>query len=1118
LIIDLGKDFEGEKYILSLSLETQATVKNSITIAIFSIFLFQGSVFSQGSGKTLSFNGQNEAINLGNEMSSECRSIEMWFKPNELIGSSNGSPITLVARDYNNGNGASINEFAICFYPASWGQGGKLAFFRRVGGVQNAIFSDSSQWQPGHWYHVAATIDPAIGMRMYINGVLQESTDSSTEPIGISDDLVSIGRWGSQNIRDFSGEIDEVRFWEVLRTTQEIRQYMCQKITGNESGLKSYYTFDSDDNDLLIDNGPNDFDAPLLNMDNTNRIFSGAPIGDGSVFTYNETGLDGETIAISNVGETLAVDEISSDATGIHLYYVNESPNSNTNLENPSNENYFGVFLTDISGDYSANYQLPAENCSCTSLFSRNDNSVLSWVDLGASDDDCSFELENESTAGFDYRAEYIPNQVFAGTLDVDYDAMICIGATATYGFNSPIPPQEIENIMWEFGNGLSSNEPSPEVVYDSVGTYSFSVELVTASGCVLQFSDSTDVLSSPENPDLFSEITLCEGSSESIDLSAYLSEWDSITGPGGQPVEEFTFTQSGTYAFTFNSFCSTYSHEIEVTEITTTYLLEVSPSGSICLDTPVVVSINNWSQIENNSDLSLELGDGTSQPVSQETIEVDYSDPGSYTITLSGTVQGCAVNQSQTVTVESPLVLELQDEITLCPGEDFSLDFSDYGFAVFNDSGDQIEAFETTSSGEYTFYASNSCGGVTQTVNVTVVPTLGLMDVSPSGSICLNTPVVVSIVNWAQIENSSDLTLDLGDGTTQPVDQETIEIDYSDPGSYTLSLEGTVQGCEVTQTEEITVVEPISFDLQDEITICPDESFSLDFSDYGFAVLNADGNEIENFEITSAGVYTFSASNSCGEATHTIEVNLEQFMPAPFNIYSVICPGRDTVQLGFENPGHQYQWDNGETEAVIAVSEPGQYIAVVTNPNGLCSNAFEFNVASQQPIDGEIFPSENLRLCAEIDHTLIPTFYGYPYTFQGDTTGYNFPLQESGHYSVAYTDGCYTYRDSIDIFIAPCLCPLFVPNVFTPNEDGLNDIFKAAVDCPIEDFTMQVFNRWGREVFRSNDINRGWNGGSLDEYFYSSHGVYYHIIRYGQDLDGLLLRDEISGHVTLLR
>lgn len=85
-----------------------------------------------------------------------------------------------------------------------------------------------------------------------------------------------------------------------------------------------------------------------------------------------------------------------------------------------------------------------------------------------------------------------------------------------------------------------------------------------------------------------------------------------------------------------------------------------------------------------------------------------------------------------------------------------------------------------------------------------------------------------------------------------------------------------------------------------------------------------------------------------------------------------------------------------------------------------------------------------------------------------------------AGNYIITLTAsneyGC-TDSDSISITINESGL-VYIPNSFTPNGDGINDIFKPVCTYiqPV-DFRMHIFNRWGNEVFRTSDINAGWDG-----------------------------------------
>ncbi len=74
----------------------------------------------------------------------------------------------------------------------------------------------------------------------------------------------------------------------------------------------------------------------------------------------------------------------------------------------------------------------------------------------------------------------------------------------------------------------------------------------------------------------------------------------------------------------------------------------------------------------------------------------------------------------------------------------------------------------------------------------------------------------------------------------------------------------------------------------------------------------------------------------------------------------------------------------------------------------------------------------------------------------------------------------------------ANCMCELYVPNVFSPNNDGANDFFLPATNCVLEDYTFSVYDRWGQLIFQTTNPTEGWDGriksepASQDTYIYA--------------------------------
>jgi gliding motility-associated-like protein len=98
-------------------------------------------------------------------------------------------------------------------------------------------------------------------------------------------------------------------------------------------------------------------------------------------------------------------------------------------------------------------------------------------------------------------------------------------------------------------------------------------------------------------------------------------------------------------------------------------------------------------------------------------------------------------------------------------------------------------------------------------------------------------------------------------------------------------------------------------------------------------------------------------------------------------------------------------------------------------------------------------------------------------YLWQDGSTGQNYTATNIGTYLVTVTDshGCIG-SDSVQL--KNCDSTLFVPSAFSPNGDGVNDVFRVVSSADnITRFSLQIYDRWVELVFESTDINEGWNG-----------------------------------------
>ena len=217
--------------------------------------------------------------------------------------------------------------------------------------------------------------------------------------------------------------------------------------------------------------------------------------------------------------------------------------------------------------------------------------------------------------------------------------------------------------------------------------------------------------------------------------------------------------------------------------------------------------------------------------------------------------------------------------------------------------------------------------------------------------------------------------------------------------------------------------------------------------------------------------------------------------------------------------PNASYQWYKdsvairGATGSSYQLPDTAgqRYYNVLISTPGKCVTTEPFLVSGAlNKID---MPTDTI-LCDNNEIVLAPAIDGITYSING-TTADNVTIASQGSYSITATDNFGCVRSfNVNVVQQKCTdCDLFIPSAFTPNSDGLNDIFKAKSHCSFSDFDLQIFNRWGEKVFESRNSNTGWDGTYLGSKMLS--GVYVYVITYATASH---VSKTAKGTVTLIR
>lgn len=199
--------------------------------------------------------------------------------------------------------------------------------------------------------------------------------------------------------------------------------------------------------------------------------------------------------------------------------------------------------------------------------------------------------------------------------------------------------------------------------------------------------------------------------------------------------------------------------------------------------------------------------------------------------------------------------------------------------------------------------------------------------------------------------------------------------------------------------------------------------------------------------------------------------------------------------------------WQDGSAGQTFAVTTPGSYMVAVSNDECTAKDTIVVSAASLPAIN---FSSDTI-LCEGEQKKIAPQVLGNNFLWSTGSTDPEIIVSQPGVYTLQVSNACGTVSDAITIVKDECA--FFMPDAFTPNGDGLNDQFGLKWHGFVKTFELRIFDRWGQQVFFTNDPARKWDGQSRGKV--SPQGVYVWMIRY-TDVNGR--RDVRKGTVVVIR
>jgi gliding motility-associated-like protein len=445
-----------------------------------------------------------------------------------------------------------------------------------------------------------------------------------------------------------------------------------------------------------------------------------------------------------------------------------------------------------------------------------------------------------------------------------------------------------------------------------------------------------------------------------------------------------------------------------------------------------------------------------------------------------------------------------------------------------------------------YSFTAGTGCSQANATT-IEVYPT-PTSTFTLDNSICVDGTSTLQSTGTISSGSIATWNWNLGDGNTPSYSNSNpFNISYTAHNNYNISLVTTSdRGCVSTTTTQTIGVHPlpiVGFDLPEGICMpqgnalftntssVPDNSalsYVWDFGD-----LSAPSSAINASHVYAAsGSYnvTLTATSAFGCSNQDVQI-LDDFYDKPIAVFRVspseICQGSDIAITNISSDPNgsnlTYAWNFGDnTSSTVAdptktYAQAGDFTIslIVTNAVGCASDPFEqyVKVHLQPVIDAG--PSYVVPQGSTIQFA--PTVNSGNLTFSWDPS---FELSNATDLQptlIAMEDRTYTLTatgdfgcTASDFLTVKILKPVKVPNVFSPNGDNIHDKWVISNLADYPNAEVEVFNRYGQQVFRSTGYGTPWdgrfNGKDLPV------GTYYYVIRLNSGFAPM------SGSLTILR
>ena len=603
----------------------------------------------------------------------------------------------------------------------------------------------------------------------------------------------------------------------------------------------------------------------------------------------------------------------------------------------------------------------------------------------------------------------------------------------------------------------------------------------------------------------------------------------------GSNPASAATITVSPLVTTTYTVLSGTgacTAQAVATVSVGATPTINITPSSTtICLGASTSLSVSG------GGPFTWTASSG-SNPSSAANVTVTPNTTTTYTV-LSGT-GACTTTAIATVSISPTLSINITPVNTIiCSGANTTLSSSGTGPFVWSTGATTSSITVTpTTTTSYTVLSGTGACTAQAVASVSVTPSL-TVSITPSVSTICNGQTSTLVCNgfgpyaWTASAGAN------------PASNDTVLVNPTTTTTYTV-LTGT-GACTAQAAATVSVLPVINPNIiASSPTVCLTKTVSLSVASgagltYTWqpttAITGANNTSsiVATPPNTTTVIYTVTVSNGVCSQSDTIKV----LVKTPPNITNFTTLNNDTICTGgcvtfsATTTGSQpifYQWyyESGIGTSSVGIAPEACYpsagsFSVVATASNTCGfdtlvktnfvNVFDMPVLI---VDGDttinIGETATVYASGGVSYSWSPNVNGNTITCVTCSNTVVQPTLTTQYIVVASNSPYCKTQDTVTVIVDINCGDFFIPNVFSPNDDGLNDVINVHGRC-ISTFNLQIFNRWGEKVFETSTLENSWDGTFRGKKMDTGVFVYK---ADGVSIDGQSFK--MKGNITLIR